>query len=224
MENCVKCGAKLPEDAEFCTKCGNLIKTTEKSKKEGKEKKSIEEKIEETAEGIGTKAQKIGKRLEKGAERAGDQFNQWYDRTFKFGGPLIGAFLGLIILRLIIYIVQTSDEEIYIATAFSEGLHEYLLIIFGSLLLTGYNTYIYRKFKQQYQWVYPLFSAIGFSLGAWIAAQILLIISESNETPIFQAIGDFINIYIIAIFILALFIAYIYQFSFGPYLSKEKNK
>jgi hypothetical protein len=52
----------------------------------------------------------------------------------------------------------------------------------------------------------------------------LLIISESNNTPIFEVIGDFINTYIIAIFILAVIIGYIFQFSFGPYLSKDKKK
>ena len=216
MDYCIKCGAKLPKDAEFCTKCGNQVKSLDK------EKKPLEEKIEKTAKGIGKKAEQVGKRIEKGAERAGNHFSQWYDKTFNIGGPLIGAFIGLIILRLIIYIIQTFDEDIFILTAFGEGLHEYLLFIFASFLITGYNTYLNKKYKKQYHWIYPLFSGIGFTLGAWILAKIFLIISKSNDTPIIQAIGNIINTYIIVIFILAIFIGYIYQVVFGPFIFKEK--
>ncbi len=63
MEYCIKCGVKLPEKAEFCTKCGTPIKSSDEPKKEIKDKKSIEEQIEETAEGIGKKAEQIGKKI-----------------------------------------------------------------------------------------------------------------------------------------------------------------
>ena len=233
MEYCIKCGVKLPEKAEFCTKCGTPIKSSGEPKKEIKDKKSIEEQIEETAEDIGKKAEQIGKKIEKKAEQFGkriekkaDDFgyyiNQWYDKTFKIAGPLIGAFIGLIVMRIIIYVIQASGEDIFIATALGEGLHEYLLIIFASMLLSGYNTYFYRKYKHQYQWIHPLISAIGFIIGTWIAAQIMLIISQSNDTPILEAIGTFINTYLIGIFILALIIAYVAQLTFGSYVSQEK--
>lgn len=225
MEYCTKCGAKIPEKAEFCTKCGKPTKSSDETNKEIKDKKSIEEQIEETAEEIGKKAEQIGRKFEKKAEDVGDHINQWYDNTFKIAGPLIGAFIALIMLRVIIQIIiQVSGEDIFIITALGEGLHEYLLIIFASMLLSGYNTYFYRKYKQQYQWVYPLISAIAFVFGAWIAARIMLIISQSNDTPIIQAIGNFIDTYLIAIFILALIIAYAAQFAFHPNMYHEKLK
>lgn len=222
MEYCTNCGAKLPEKAEFCTKCGKPIKSSDEPKIETKDKKSIEDQIEETAEGIGKKAEQIGRKFEKKVEDAGDHVSQWYGNTFKIAGPLIGALIGLIILRIIIEIIRISDEDIFIIIALGEGLHEYLLIIFASMLLSGYNTYFYRKYKQQYQWIYPLVSAIGFILDAWIAAQIMLIISNSNETPIIEAIGTFINTYLIPIFVLALIISYVAQFAFGPITRKKK--
>jgi len=222
MEYCIKCGAKLPEKAEFCTKCGTPIKSSDEPKKEIKDKKSIEEQIEETAEGIGKKAEQIGKKIEKKADDVGDHINQWYGKTFKIAGPLIGAFIALIILRIIIYAIQASGEDIFIATALGEGLYEYLLIIFASMLLSGYNTYFHRKYKHQYQWIYPLISAIGFIIGIWIAAQIMLIISQSNDTPIIEAIGTFINTYLIGIFILALIIGYAAQFACSSHTSQEK--
>jgi len=224
MEYCIKCGAKLPEKAEFCTKCGTPIKSSDDPKKEIKDKKSIKEQIEETAEDIGEKAEQIGKKIEKKADDVGDHINQWYDKTFKIAGPLIGAFIALIIIRIIIYVIQASGDDIFIATALGEGLYKYLLIIFASMLLTGYNTYFNRKYKHQYQWIYPLISAIGFIIGIWIAAQIMLIISQSNDTPIIEAIGTFISTYLIGIFILALIIAYAAQFAIGPYISQGKKK
>jgi len=222
MGYCIKCGAKLSDKAEFCTKCGTQIKSSDDPKKEIKDKKSIEEKIEETAEEIGKKTEKIGKEIEKKVDHLGDHINQWYDNTFKITGPLIGAFIALIILRIIIYIIQASGDDIFIATALGEGLYEYLLIIFISMLLTGYNTYFYRKYKHQYQWIYPLISSIGFIIGIWIAAQIMLIINQSNDTPILETIGTFINTYLIGIFILALIIGYAVQFAFGLHNSQEK--
>jgi len=224
MEYCIKCGAKLPEKAEFCTKCGTPIKSSDDPKKEIKDKKSIKEQIEETAEDIGEKAEQIGKKIEKKADDVGDDINQWYDKTFKIAGPLIGAFIALIIIRIIIYVIQASGDDIFIATALGEGLYKYLLIIFASMLLTGYNTYFNRKYKHQYQWIYPLISAIGFIIGIWIAAQIMLIISQSNDTPIIEAIGTFIHTYLIGIFILALIIAYAALFAFGPYISQKKER
>ena len=233
MDYCIKCGAKPPEKAEFCTKCGTPIKSSDEPKKEIKDKKSIEEQIEETAEDIGKKAEQIGKRIGEKADRfgkkiekktddAGDHITQWYNKTFKIAGPLFGAFIGLIILRIIIYIIQAAGEDIFIATALSEGLYDYLLIILASMLLTGYNTYFYRKYKPQYKWIYPLISAIGFIFGAWIAAKIMLFIHESDTTPIIGAIGGFIDTYLVGIFILALIIAYTAQFAYDSYKCKEK--
>ena len=220
MKYCTKCGAKLSEKAEFCNKCGTPIKPSDETKKD---KKSIEEKIEETTETIGKKAEKIGKKIEKKADDVGNNINQWYNNTFKIAGPLIGTFIALIIIRIIIYIIQASGDDIYIATALGEGLYEYLLIIFGSMLLSGYNSYLYSKYKHQYQWIYPLISAIGFIIGAWIAAQIMLVINQSDDTPILEAIGNFINTYLIGIFILALIIGYAVQFSFGFLHPKKKQ-
>jgi ribosomal protein L40E/type II secretory pathway component PulF len=226
MVYCIKCGAKLPEKAEFCSKCGRQIKLSDEPKKEIKDEKSIEEKIEESAEYFGKKiekkAEQFGRQLEKKANNAGYYFNQWYDKTFKIVGPLIGAFIALIVMRIIIYIIQASNVDILIVTAFSEGLLEYLLIIFASMLISGYNTYFHHKYKQQYQWIYPLISAIGFIIGLWAVSKILLIIDQNDNTPVLAAIGNFIDTYIIVIFILALIIGYVIQFS--VYSSKYREK
>jgi len=227
MEYCTKCGSKLTQDAEYCTKCGKAIKP--------KDTKSIEKqidefaddlgkKIEEKADEIGKKADKIGKNIEKKTDEIGDHVNQWYDNTFKFAGPLVGAFIGLIILRIIIYIIQFSEDDIHIFTAFSEITLTYLLIIFGSMLLSGYNNYINRKFKEIYRWIYPFVSAVSFIIGAWIAAQIMIYIDTEDNTPIIGAIGNFLDTYLIALFILALFIGYAAQFGYHYYTNEKKTR
>ena len=194
MEYCIECGSKLKDKADFCNNCGKKIKHLDEQKKDTKDKKSIEKQIEDTAEEIGRKAEQIGKRIEKKANDAGKYINQWYDQTFKIAGPLIGAFIALIVIRIIIYFIQLSTDDIYILTALSEGLYDYLLIIFVSMLISGYNTYFHRKYKQQYQWIYPFISAIGFIIGAWIVAKILIIIDQNDNTPILAFIGNFVDI------------------------------
>ena len=223
MTYCTKCGKKIDDEAQYCIHCGTTIKTSDTPQKEIKDKKSIEQQIEETAEGVGKKAEEIGKRIERKATDVGTHISHWYDSTFKITGPLIGAIIALIILRIIIFIIQAPGGDIFIITALSQGLHEYLPIIFASMLLSGYNTYIYRKYKHQYQWMYPLISALGFIIGAWIAAKIMLIISQSNNTPIIEAIGFFIDTYLIGIFILALIIAYAAEFAVKPVMSQQEK-
>lgn len=222
MVYCRKCGNELRENAEFCTKCGTSKNVTNESVSKNNDKKSLEKQIEKTAEEIGKKAELVGKKIERKANYYGNHLNEWYDHTFKITGPLIGAFIALIIIRIIIYIIQASNEEIYIVTALGEGLYEYLLIIFFSMLLSGYNTYFNRKYKQQYQWIYPMISSIGCIIGAWVAAQIMLIISHSNETPILEAIGTFINSYLLVLFVLAIIIGYIVQIASNFYCPEEK--
>ena len=86
------------------------------------------------------------------------------------------------------------------------------------------NRYRYRHFpNHHYHWIYPLISALGLIIGAWFASQIMLIINQSDDTPILEAIGTFIDTYLIGIFILALIIGYALQFAFGHYMSQEKN-
>ena len=234
MAYCTKCGAKLTDNAEFCTKCGKSIKAKDTKSIEkqideftedlGKKAEDIGKKIEEKADEIGKKADKIGKNIEKKTDEVGDHVNQWYDNTFKFAGPLVGAFIGLIILRIIIYIIQFSEDDIHIFTAFSEITLDYLLIIFGSMLLSGYNNYINRKFKELYLWIYPFVSAVSFIIGAWIAAQIMLYINAQDNTPIIGAIGNFIDTYLIALFILALIIGYAAQIGYQYYTNEKKTR
>ena len=220
MPYCIKCGRKLEENTKFCTKCGTSIKSPNENK--NNEKITLEKQIENAAERFGKRSEQIGKRVEERFNHNGINFNLWYDNTFKLAGPLLSAFIMLIILRIIIYIIQFSNNHIFIFTALSEGLYSYLLLIFASTLLSGYNTYFNRKYKHSYILIYPFVSAIGFIIGIWILAQILEIINQIDGIQLFESIANFINDYLIAIFILAIIIAYVVQFTSDRFRTIEK--
>jgi len=200
---CIKCGEEQADTAKFCTKCGAKMPTSSESIGTDNSE-SFEKKIEKKAEAF-----------EKKADAFGTHFNHWYDETFGILGPLIGAFISLIVLRIIIYVIQAASDEIFIFTALGQGLYNYLIFIFISILISSYNTYLNRKYHQQYLFIYPFIGAIGFIIGFWVLAQILLFVNQSNVTPIFATIGEFINTYLIVFFALAIIIGYITQFTYN---------
>jgi amino acid permease len=211
---CIKCGEEQADTAKFCTKCGAKMPTSSESIGTDNSE-SFEKKIEKKAEAFGKKAERFGNRFEKKADAFGTHFNHWYDETFGILGPLIGAFISLIVIRIIIYVIQAASDEIFIFTALGQGLYNYLIFIFISILISSYNTYLNRKYHQQYLFIYPFIGAIGFIIGFWVLAQILLFVNQSNVTPIFATIGEFINTYLIVFFALAIIIGYITQFTYN---------
>ena len=223
MTYCTKCGTQLEDNAEFCSQCGTPVTSSDDVNKDTAEEQPLEDRVTEAAERFGKKAEHIGKRIEKKADDVGHRVNTWYDTTFKGAGPLIAAFLGLIVMRILIAIIQWSGDDIYILTAFSEALHDYLLIVFASMLISGYNTYLNRRYRQHYQWLYPLVAALGFIIGAWVAAHIMVFIDESDTIPVLGALGSFIYTYLVGIFILALVIGYGVQLARGPCTTPKKK-
>lgn len=82
MVYCVKCGVKNADDATFCMKCGESLRSTQE--------KRWEQRIEDWGEDFG-----------KRAERWGEQFGKRME-TECFWLPRVGAFFGLIFGVIII--------------------------------------------------------------------------------------------------------------------------
>ncbi|MBU0497644.1 MAG: zinc ribbon domain-containing protein [Candidatus Thermoplasmatota archaeon] len=227
MTYCTKCGGKLPTDADFCPTCGISAKKNqaEHDKVDKTKKETLEESMENIAENIGKSVERVGKHLEQGLNDAGNRFDSWYDTTFKIGGPLVGSFLALIILRLVIYGFESAGETIAFFGALSLGLYTYLLYIFAVFLLSGYNNYFHRKYKKQYQWMYPFVSAAGSILSIWIAARIFIIIDTypGIKSTLLASLANFIDTYLILIFIAAILIAYSFQLAYGQYQTQQKK-
>jgi hypothetical protein len=220
MVYCSKCGKKNADDAEFCDKCGTILDNENIEKSFEKQMKKTAKKIEEKAEKFGESMEKAGKRFERKFDNIFDGFQIWYDNKFKFIGPLIWSFIGLIILRLFIWFFDISRNELTILGEISDFLFTYILLLFGLMLLNTYNSYINRKYKKQYSWVFPAVSSISFIVTIWIVSQIFIIIDNNLNIPALTSIANFIDNYIIFLFILALIISYSYMKFILPYIKE----
>jgi hypothetical protein len=223
MVYCSKCGKKNDDDAEFCSKCGTILDNENIEKTFEEQMKKTAKKLEEKAEKFGKSMDKAGKRFETRIENSFEGFQKWFDNKFKFFGPLIWSFLGLIILRFIILIFDYSSDEFIILGELSDFLYTYILIFFGLMLLNTYNSYFNRVYKKQYNWIFPAVSTISFTVSIWIFSKILIIIDENLNIPVLTTIADFIDNYIIVIFVFALIISYSFMKFIIPY-TKEINK
>jgi len=221
MVYCSKCGKKNKDNIKFCIHCGTSLKADKKQKTPEKDDdihkdikemgEKLEKKIEDAAENFGKKADDFGKNIGKRFDKAGKDFGSWYDRSFGIFGPLVTSFLGLIILRFIIGVMSFLREDIITLGEIGDILYSYLLWFFGLMLLSSYNTYFYKKYKKKYRWISPIFSTIGFIVSIWICAKILVILGNNFSIDFLLTIADFINSYLVIIFVLALFVGYAYH-------------
>jgi len=224
MVYCSKCGKKNDDDAEFCSKCGIILDNENIEKSLEKQVKKTAKKLEEKAEKFGKSMDQAGKRFETRIEGSFEDFQKFFDNKFKFVGPLIWSFLGLIVLRIIIWFFDNSRDEISILGDLSDFLFLYILIFFGLMLLNTYNSYFNRKYKKQYIWIFPAVSTISFTVTIWIISKILIILDENLNIPVLTTIANFIDNYIILIFILALLLSYSFMKLILPYAKEITQK
>jgi ribosomal protein L40E len=222
MVYCSKCGAKNDDNAEFCSKCGKKMFTYNKKDKFEKQAKKTEKLIEEKAEQFGEAIEKAGKRFELKMENTFKDFQKWYDNKFKIIGPLIWSFLGLIILRFIILLFKNADD-IDVLMEIGDFLYSYLLILFGLMLLNTYNSYFNRVYKKQYRLVSPAVSVISFVISLWIISKIFIILDTNLDIAILTTIANFINNYIILIFVIVLLLSYIFVLFIVPFEKDNKK-
>ncbi|KYK27784.1 hypothetical protein AYK20_02050 [Thermoplasmatales archaeon SG8-52-1] len=223
MTYCTKCGKKNDDDAEFCSKCGVRLDTKDKKNSNKKQLKKTGKIIEEKAEEFGKSIEKAGIRFESKFENSIKDFQKWYDNKFKVAGPLIWSFLGLIILRLIISLMDRSGDDVVVLGEISDFLYSYLLILFGLMLLNFYNSYLNRTYKKQYRFISPAISTISCVVTLWILSKILIIIDTNLEIPFLASIANFIDEYIFVIFIVILLLGYCFELIIKPF-AKEVSK
>ena len=224
MVYCSKCGKKNDDDAEFCSKCGFKLNTHEEKETFENRVKKIGNVIEEKAEKFGKDMEKAGKRLETRIEHSAEGFNTWYDKKFNIIGPLIWSFLGLIILRFIIWLFDVSRVEYVVLGDISDFLFLYILIFFTLMLLNSYNSYFNRRYKKQYRWILPAISTISFTVTIWLISKILVIIDNNLNIPVLTTIANFIDTYIILIFVAVLLISYGFLMVILPIAKELEHK
>lgn len=211
MAYCSDCGKKIKDDTNFCNNCGKKSDKTienELAKNIKDFTKKTGNNIEKNAEHFGRKIESFGKKIEKRFDKSTKNIKNWHDQYFGILGPLIGSFLGLIILRIIIELMALRPTDLPIMGKTSELLYPYQLLFFGLMLLTSYSNYFSRKFKL-FKLISPIPSAISFAAGIWILSNIYnALYNEFENFPNFTIISNFIINNIIIIFVVALLFGY----------------
>lgn len=224
MVYCSDCGKKINDDSNFCKECGKKINEkidNEVVKNIEKFAKKTANNFEKNAEVFGKKFEKLGKRIENKFDRSAKNFESWHDRYFGIFGPIIGSFLGLIIIRIIIEIMALNPTVFPIMAKTSELLYPYQLIFFGLMILSSYTNYFIRKYEL-FKLISPLTTSIGFVVSIWIFSTIYNELYNSLENfPNFTIISDFIINNIIIIFIIAIIFGYIVNI-FQLFYKKER--
>lgn len=224
MVYCSKCGKKNDDDAEFCSKCGVKLDILEEKETFENHVKKTTSKIEEKATKFGKDMEKAGKRLETRIEHSFEGFNKWYDKKFNIIGPLVWSFLGLIILRFIIWLFEVSRDEYILLGDFSDFLFSYILLFFALMVLNSYNSYFNRRYKKQYRWILPAASTISFTVTIWLISKILVIIYKNLDIPVLTTIANFIDTYIILIFVAVLLTSYGFLMVILPIAKEIEHK
>lgn len=215
---CSKCGKENKDEAEYCNKCGAKLSKSAKNKKEEsqQEPKKETKSIEQVAKGFGEKAEQVGKRIEYRFNKRSEDFNQWFDQIFGIFGPLIWAFLALIILRIIIFGMDIIGDDSVVIGQIGDVLYEHILLIFGLMLVSTYNSYFLRKYKKQYRWISPAVSTAVFIAILWIITKIFIVIDTELDIPVLTSIATFIESYLWIIFIAVILISYGFMIAVTP--------
>lgn len=220
---CSKCGKESKEEADYCNKCGSKLSKLAKNKigESEQEPKKEAKTIEQTAKEFGEKAERVGKRIENRFNKTSEDFNQWFDQLFGIFGPLVWAFLALIILRIIIFGMDIVGDDSAVIGRIGDVLYDNLLLIFGLMLVSTYNTYLLRKYKKQYRWISPAISTAVFVIILWIITKVFIVIDSELDIPILTSIASFIESYLVIIFVAIILISYGFMMVVTPHEKKK---
>ncbi len=182
MVTCPKCGKNNSDDAAFCTNCGASLKsdvgaTIEQHAQRFAQNmeaagRKIGDQMSQAAKQFHETTQKEAQHFERRMDRLGKRTENWSERAFGPIGPLIESFIFLIIFRLIILIMEYTNNGVPEVQTVAEILLIYILPLFALSLLSNYTQYLSRKFFQ-IKIFSPLFYAIFFTLFCWIISRML---------------------------------------------------
>lgn len=224
MVYCTECGKKNDDDSEFCNKCGTALDNENIEKTFENNIKKVAERFEEKAEQFGKNMEKAGKRFEKKMDNTFGNLQVWYDKKFNIFGPIIWGFIGLIILRIIIFFMDIARDNFSIFGDISDFLYDNILIFFGLMILNSYNSYFNRNYKKSYRIISPGISTFSFTVSLWIFADFLRILDKNFDIPVLTEIASFINTYIIMILVVALILSYVIVLVLLPLVKDFQQK
>lgn len=219
MLNCPHCGTKNDDDALHCKNCGVSLKdesvpgSFEHRVKEFANDmdqfgKKVGNHVAKTVQRVQDKTQDAGKRVEQRVDRVSMHAGRWYDRTFGILGPLISSFIFLIVMRLVIEVLQLSEDNVKVFQILGSSLYTYLLLLFGVTLLSSYTQYFSRK-SREFRIFSPLLFAFVPIVWLWVAMQILRTLSDPLKMPDLKTAASSIEQNLPTVFIFVLLIGYV---------------
>ena len=215
---CPKCGKKIADDAAFCTSCGVSLHTDVESTIE-QHAKQFAQTMEQAGKKVGDKVSQTAKKLHKTTEKEARQFEQridqmshhaqsWYERSFGAFGPLLESFVFLVIFRLILMVMELSDEANPDVRTVAAILLVYLLPLFALSLLSNYTQYLSKR-NFPVKVFSPLLYAIFFVLLCWIISRILYDAGTHFTLPDLQTAALSLENSLPTIFIFVLLLGYV---------------
>jgi len=218
VKYCSECGQENEDDAVYCKRCGTpLWPGTQRVKV----KSDLERGIDDFARDIESLGKKIGKEF----EDAGRGMDTWSDTTLGVLGPLIWSLVGLVVLFLIIGALWFIGNSYETFGDIGDFLLANVWLIFALGLLMSYGNFFSRRYRHQFRWVRPVFTALGLVFGLWIFAEIMMIVAVNMNIEIMDTISTILSTYLGVIFIVVLVIGYVVFFvTFLGVVSEAKIK
>jgi len=178
------------------------------AKRKTKKKDNVlEQRVEHFSEEVGTLGEKFGKKM----ESKGEEWESWFHRTFGIVGPFISSIFGLIIFGLMIWVV--SFVNLGLGSVFLSSVVSFLLANFGLFfiifLFFSYTSYLSKTSPRSYRPLSPIVTAIGITIGFWLASYAIDIANISLGIPALSTLAFYVGMNLHMIFLFFLFLGYI---------------
>lgn len=183
--------------------------------------KKLVKKIEQSVKKFGEETQDFGKNIEKITKKTSNCVEGWYNRKFGIFGPLLSSFIGLIVIRLVIEGLKIGAKDNPILADVGDALFSNLLLLFVVILISSYSEYLSKKYRS-FRWINPISIAVVVVIIFLVLENIVSIVGNAaGETYLVKATSDWINKYLLMIYILVLLTGYLILMAM---ISLEKSK
>lgn len=180
-------------------------KTTSSSNQKNNE--DFDQKVDHFAEEV----ENLGKCFGNKMEQKGKELEGWFDRTFRFFGPLLSSIIGLFIIGLIIWLfnILGNESEFIVFTEISLFLRNNLALFFGLLLFFSYSSYASKRLGTQFKWISPIITSLGITIMLWIVVNLFQIIDPLIGISLFSRLANIVQQNLVTIFILITILGYL---------------
>jgi len=202
MRYCNYCGHENLDAAQYCNSCGRALRP---EADQHIPKGDFERRIDDFTQEM----ESLGKKVEREFDTMGKDLGTWSDSTLGILGPLVWSLVGLAVLVLIIGVLWILGDSIQTFRDIADFLLANIWLIFALGLLLSYSNFFSRRYKEQFRWVQPIFTALGIVFGLWIASEVMYIVAVNFNIEILETIASIMSTYLGIIFMAIMVIGYV---------------